>query len=196
MAERGEKVEILKRRTDWFKVRTARGKEGWVDRVQMEKTLIEAGVKKSFRDLLFEDKRHRFEVGFAVGSFDDETITKVRAGLRVGQHFMVELSIGQVSGDFSSSRLIDVNLLADPFSDWKAAPFFTIGVGEFKNTPRRTLVNAVETRDTAANAGLGVRVTLTRKLLFRADWRRYVVFVDDDRNENFRELSAGVSFFF
>ena len=34
--DRGESVEILKRRTDWFLVRTSNGKEGWVDRAQME----------------------------------------------------------------------------------------------------------------------------------------------------------------
>jgi len=32
IAERGERVEILKRHTDWFKVRTARGREGRVSR--------------------------------------------------------------------------------------------------------------------------------------------------------------------
>ena len=93
VAERGEKVEILKRRTDWFKVRTERGKKGWVDREQMENTLVDAGVKKSFRDLLVEDYiRRRVEVGFAVGEFEDETVTRARAGISLGQHFMAEIS--------------------------------------------------------------------------------------------------------
>ncbi len=163
----------------------------------MENTLTEAGVKKTFRDVLLEDYLHRrFEVSFATGSFEDETITKVRAGMSVTQHFMVELSVGQVSGDFSSSRLIDVNLLGQPFPDWRASPFFTIGVGKFKNTPKGTLVSAISTEDTAANAGFGVRVHLTHKLILRADWRSYVVFVDDNRDEDFDELSLGFAFFF
>src|SRR5215468_7108882 len=45
IAERGERVEILGRHTDWFKVRTERGKEGWVSRAQMEATLTEAGER-------------------------------------------------------------------------------------------------------------------------------------------------------
>ena len=32
VVERGEWVEILKRRTDWFKIRTSQGKEGWAAR--------------------------------------------------------------------------------------------------------------------------------------------------------------------
>ena len=30
VVERGDEVELLKRRTEWFKVRDARGREGWV----------------------------------------------------------------------------------------------------------------------------------------------------------------------
>ena len=35
VVDRGETVEILKRKTDWFKVRAANGKEGWVEREQI-----------------------------------------------------------------------------------------------------------------------------------------------------------------
>lgn len=197
VAERGERVDILKRRTDWFKVRTDRGKKGWVDRAQMENTLVEAGIKRTFRDLLVEEYlRRKLEIGFGVGRFEDDTVTKARAGISLNQHFLLELSIGQVSGSFSSSRLIDVNLLAYPFPDWRASPFFTLGVGRFKNTPKGTLVSAISTEDTAANAGLGVRAHITRKLMLRADWRTYVVFIDDNRSDDFRELTLGFAFFF
>lgn len=197
VAERGEKVEILKRRTDWFKVRTERGKKGWVDRAQMENTLVDAGVKKSFRDLLVEEYiRHRVEVGFAVGEFEDETVTRARAGISLGEHFMAELSIGQVSGSFSSSRLIDVNVVAYPAPEWRVSPYFTLGVGKFKNDPKGTLVGASSTEDTSANAGIGVRFHATRKLIIRGDLRTYVVFVDDDRTEDFQEITLGFGFFF
>ena len=39
VAERGEQIELLMRRTDWFKVRVPRGKEGWVHRDQLKTTL-------------------------------------------------------------------------------------------------------------------------------------------------------------
>ena len=43
VAERGQEVEIVKRRTDWFMVRTSRGVEGWVPREQMIATLEPTG---------------------------------------------------------------------------------------------------------------------------------------------------------
>ena len=48
--QRGNKIEILSRKTDWFKVHTESNKTGWVNRSQLEKTLTEAGVKKTFKD--------------------------------------------------------------------------------------------------------------------------------------------------
>ncbi len=197
VVERGEKVEILKRRTEWFKVRTERGKKGWVGRARMENTLVDVGVKRSFRDLLVEEYiRRRVEIGFGVGRFEDETVTRARAGIRLGEHFMVELSIGQVSGSFSSSRLIDVNLVAYPAPEWRVSPYFTVGVGRFKNTPKGTLVGANSTEDTSANAAVGVSFHATRKLMLRGDLRTYVVFIDVDRSDDFQELTFGVGFFF
>ena len=55
VVDRNDWVEIIKRKTDWFKVRTSNDKTGWVERSQMERTLTEAGRFKSFRDVLIND---------------------------------------------------------------------------------------------------------------------------------------------
>ena len=197
VAERGEKIEVLKRKTDWFKVRTQRGKVGWVDRDQMENTLVELGVKKSFRDVVLEGHdRSRFEVGFAVGAYDSDPVTIMRGDIWVLKHFAAELSLAQVSGDFASSTLIDANLLAYPVPEWRAAPFLTIGVGRFKSTPKGTLIGGSTTEDTSANAGIGVRVRIGRKFTFRADWRNYVVLFDSSSSGNFNEYTVGFNFVF
>jgi len=44
IAERGERVQILKRRTGWFKIRTARNREGWVQAGQLASSLAAAGL--------------------------------------------------------------------------------------------------------------------------------------------------------
>lgn len=40
---RGAHVEVLFQRTDWIKVRSDKGKEGWAHRSQMRRTLTTAG---------------------------------------------------------------------------------------------------------------------------------------------------------
>ena len=39
VVDRGDNVDVLKQRTEWYLVRTDKGKEGWVERAQMELTL-------------------------------------------------------------------------------------------------------------------------------------------------------------
>jgi hypothetical protein len=197
VVERGDWVEILQRRTDWFKVRTSQGKLGWASRAQMESTLTEIGVQMSFRDVLLEDYlRRRFEVGFAGGDFDGDPIMLARAGYRLNDFFTVELTVGQTVGSFSSSTLLSASLLAEPFQESRYSPFFSLGLGKFRNVPKATLVGGTETQSNMANAGLGLNIYLTRSFVLRGDYIRHVVFVDVDRTNEYNELSLGISLFF
>ena len=44
VVDRDASVDVLKRYTDWFKVRTASGVEGWVSAHDMEQTLLADGT--------------------------------------------------------------------------------------------------------------------------------------------------------
>jgi len=73
VAARDEKIEILLRHTDWYKVRTEKGKEGWVNRLQLQTTLTEAGGVKTFREIALDDYLQRkLELGAAWGRFKSE----------------------------------------------------------------------------------------------------------------------------
>lgn len=197
VAERGEWIEILKRRTDWFKVRTARDKEGWVTRSQMENTLTDAGTRKTFRDVLLDDYlRRRLEFGFSFGHFENDPVLTARAGYRLHDNLIAELAISQVTGDFSSTSLFYAAIVSQPFPEWRASPFFTIGLGRFKNTPKATLVSAVETDADLANAGLGLHYYITRRFIFRADYKQHIALIGSDRTDSYKEWSMGISFFF
>jgi len=196
-AEHGEWIEILKRKTDWFKVRTAGGKEGWVNRTQIENTLTEAGAKATFRDVMLTDYlNRRLEVGFGWGQFEKDPVLTMRIGYGLTPNFFAELSASEVTAAYSTTSLMQLNLLALPFADRWVSPFFTLGVGRYKNTPKATLVNAPDVSVTAANAGLGVRVYLTRNFLVRGDIREYMVPINDNRVDKFREWTVGLGVFF
>lgn len=195
--ERGEQIEILLRKTDWFKVRSNDGKEGWVARKQMELTLTEAGVPMRFRDVKMEDYRsRRFELGFSGGKLEGDAFMMVNAAYRLNENLTLGTTYGQASGDFSSSRLYYVSVLSEPFPDWRLSPFLSLGLGRFRNTPKSTLVSALETESNMANAAVGVRYYLTRRFVVRADYRRHLAFVDQNRINEYNELSLGVGLFF
>ena len=196
VVERGEWIEILKRKTDWFKVRTAAGKEGWAARVQIEATLTEAGVQTTFRDALEEDyRRRRVEVGFSAGVLDGDAAIAAHVGYRLSDNFTVEVAYGQASGKFSTTDAYYGALVSQPFPDWRLSPFLSLGAGKYKNTPKATLVGGVETDSNLANVALGVNYYLTRRFYLRGDFRRHVVFIDENRTRSYDEWSLGLGLF-
>ena len=195
--DRGEWIGITRRRTDWFKIRTSRGKEGWAPRAALETTVTEAGTPLRLRDLVFDDYRsRRFEAGFAGGVLEGDSYMQVRAGYRFHENLSGEFTVGLATGDFSTSKLYYASVLSEPFPEWRLSPFFSLGLGRYTSTPKATLVGAIETESNTANAALGARFYLTRRFIVRGEYRRHVVFVDQSRINEYNELSLGISLFF
>lgn len=197
VATREQWVEIVSRHTDWYKVRSEDGKEGWVTRKQLETTLTEAGGQKTFRDVVLDDYLNRkLELGVAWGRFKKEPLLKVWTGYRVSETLSLEGTIGQVQGVYSGTDFWHVGLISEPWSHKRLSPFFGIGMGRFKNFPNESLVSAINTDVKMANATLGLRYHLSDRFVLRCDYSIYTAFLSDTRAGEYRALSAGVSFFF
>jgi hypothetical protein len=197
VVERGEFVEVIKRKTDWFQVRTAKGKTGWVERAQMERTLTAEGEATQFADAALGDfSKRRWEAGLLGGDFNGAPVMTFYGGYAFNANLSTELSAAKVLGEFASSTLLNLNLVSQPFPEWRFSPFFTLGVGHISTQPRVTLVRAEDSNDATAHVGLGLRVYLTRRFILRAEYKSYVAFSSDDDNEEFEEWQAGFAFFF
>lgn len=194
---RNDWVEIELRHTDWFKVRTADGKLGWVHRRQLETTLTEAGGKKTFRDLMLDDYLQRkVQLGAAWGRFKSEPMLKMWTSYKLSDTLAAEGTIGQVQGLFSGTDFWHVNLTSEPWSDRRLSPFFGIGFGKFKNIPNLSLVGALPTDAKLANAAVGLRFYLTDRFVAQVDYSIYTAFIADTRSSEYRAFTAGLSFFF
>ena len=76
VVDRGESVEIIKRRTDWFRIRTTRGVEGWADRDQLVRTLQPTGQSTEIRDATVDEfYEQRWEAGMTGGDFGAPRVT-------------------------------------------------------------------------------------------------------------------------
>jgi uncharacterized protein YgiM (DUF1202 family) len=197
VAARDERIQILLRHTDWYKVRTEQGKEGWVNRTQLETTLTEAGSKKTFRDIALDDYlQRRLELGAAWGRFKSEPMLKIWTAYRLSDTLSVEGTIGQVQGIFSGTDFWHFNLNVEPWSDKRLSPFFGIGFGRFKNIPNASLVNAVTTNANLADGSIGLRYHITDRFVARVDYSIYSAYVGDTSTAEYRAVTAGLSFFF
>lgn len=197
VAARDEWIEVLLRFTDWYRVRTESGREGWVHRLQLESTLTAAGGRPRFRDVMLDDYlQRRTEAGAAWGLFESEPMLKLWLSYRLAEILAVEATIGQVQGVYSGTELWQLGLVAEPFADQRLSPFFGIGVGRFKNIPNASLVDNPTTDANLAYAVIGLRYYLTRRFVARLDYTIYTAFVSDSSTGEYGAFTAGLSFFF
>ena len=197
-AARSEKLLVYERKTDWFRVRTVTGTEGWVHRSEMEQTVLTNGQRFDAQAITSEEYEARtWEFGVLGGDFEGSTNITMYGDWHFTPNLSTELGLSQIFGNYSNSWAANLNLMHQAWPHWRISPFFTLGVGYISTTPKSTLVQAPDLDDYSANVGIGARMYLTRRFLIRADYRNTIVFTDDDdTNENIDEWKIGIGFFF
>lgn len=197
VVERGESVRVDTRRTDWFRVVDADGREGWVHRGQMAETLLPAGMKLAIDDPSREDfGAHRREVGLLLGDYGGANVVTLYGAWAFNEHLAGELSLGHIMGNFSDGQYATVGVTHVPMPEWRIQPFLSIGTGVIRIRPEGTLVGTEERTDQVAYAGIGVRAYIARRFIVRGEYKEYVVFTDRDENEEEMEWKIGFAFFF
>jgi opacity protein-like surface antigen len=195
--ERDEVVEVLKRRTDWFKVETKDGKQGWIARQQMEQTLNRSGEPLVLPEPDFGDyASRRWELGVSGGEFDSANALSVIGGLHMTSNLSAELSVTQITGSFSDSKLFAINVVHQLFPEWRATPYFTLGAGVIRTEPSATIVATEDRTNNTLQAGLGLRMYITRRFLARLEYRSNMILTSRDENEEAKEWKIGFSVFF
>jgi hypothetical protein len=197
VVDRGESVVIIKQRTDWFLVRDADGEEGWVDRDQMELTLNPDGSEVDFRHAGLEDfTNSRWEIGALAGDFGGANIVSLYGAYSLNPHVSLEVWGSQILGNFSNGWTASVNVVHETWPDWRVSPFFTLGAGVIRTEPKSTIIQGEDRNDQIGHAGAGFRVYVTRRFLFRAEYKTHVVFTSRNDNEEVEEWKVGFAFFF
>ena len=196
IAERGEHVRILKRRTDWFLVRTADGREGWVPLAQIAATAGESGPPPVAGPGREEFAGRRWEAGVLGGDLEGGRATTLHLGYYLTPGLIAEVSATQSLGQFSTHYLAGLDLVSQPFPDWRFSPYFAVGAGVIRTDPRATLVRAPDRTDGSARVAVGLRTWLGRRFVLRLDYRDHLVFTSRDDNQELQQWQAGIAFFF
>jgi uncharacterized protein YgiM (DUF1202 family) len=197
VVEKSQWVVVELRRTDWYRVRAEGGQVGWVPRQALASTLTAAGSTKTFRDLLLDDYlKRRVEFSGGWGRFRGEPMLRLGLQARVADTVGVELVVGQVQGLFSGTDFWHVSLVSEPWSDRRWSPYFSVGLGKFRNIPNSSLVDATPVDANLAQASLGLRWHISERFVARLDWTLHTAFVSDTRSTEYRSLTAGLGFYF
>ena len=195
--ERDQSIKIIKRKTDWFKVETANGTQGWVHHDQLLLTLTPEGEPTQINDPTSEDfLRRRAEAGVLFGNFSGSEVITLYGGYAFTRNVSAELALSQALGAVSSKQFTNLRLIHQMFPEWSLSPFFAMGVGNLKSKASATQAQAQDRSDTVAHIGVGLRGYLTNNFMLRAEYNQYVVFSRDNYNEDLREWKVGLAFFY
>jgi hypothetical protein len=194
---RGEKVDILKSRTDYYKVRDDRGHEGWADRAQMLQTLLATGESPRLEDPRRRDyDEDPWEAGAQSGNFGGGNVNHAYLAYSLNDQLAIEAGVSQVLGRASNSVLGTIGFTHSFRPDWKISPFVQLGTGVVQISPKATIVSPVDRTEQVAYVGAGVKYYLSRRFIFRGDYRSYVIFTKRESNEERQEWKVGFGFFF
>ena len=197
VVDRGDIVEIVMQRTDWYLVRAASGAEGWVDQAQMEFTLRPDGSEVDFARAALDDFTNaKWEAGILAGDFGGANIISLYGGYSLNPHVSVEVWGSQILGNSSNGWMGSVNVVHETWPDWRFSPFFTLGAGVVHTSPKSTIIQGDDRTDQIGHVGAGLRIYAARRFLLRIEYKSYVVFTSRDENEEIEEWKAGFAFFF
>jgi hypothetical protein len=196
-SEKGETLELLKRKTTWMKVRDMKGREGWVD---IEDILLMNDLNGDIVSITaprFDDFRtRRWEGGLMMGEYDSTAVNAAYIGYWMTENLSAELWGSQILGNQSEIRMLSVNLLHQPFPSWKYSPFFSLGLGEAYILPKETFIQPENTTETQMNVGIGMRFYITNRYFVRMEVKDYKIFTKEETNEEATEWKLGLSVFF
>jgi hypothetical protein len=190
-------VDVLFRRTDWFKVRTERGVEGWASQADMQKMVLADGSRFKF-DL--GDRAgftsHRYEMGIFAGQYGGATLVSGYMSVSFNPQLAFEVAVGQFLGTYSNGEIQDFGFAHVFVPEARWSPFVTIGLGLVQTQPKATLVQAPDRSEQSAYVGGGIRFYLTRRFFLRAEYRAHWIFTKRNQNEDADEWKLGFAFFF
>jgi hypothetical protein len=197
VVEREDSLDVLFRRTDYFKVRDERGVEGWARARDMRRTKLADGSPFLFN---LGDRAgfttHNWEIGIGGGDYGGANLINAYGAYSLTDNMKVELTLSQFLGNSSNGYKAEVGITQVMFPEWRVSPFLELGTGIVIVEPRATLVLPGDRTDQTAFAGAGVRAYLTRRFFIRADYRWHTVFTSRDDNQELEEWKVLIACFF
>jgi hypothetical protein len=198
VVDRDASVDVLKRYTDWFKVRSASGVEGWVSANDMEQTVLADGTHFHY-DVGDQDgfTSHRFEAGaFLYGDYGGASAISVYGAVFANPNLGAELSVEEFLGKSANGETADLGLVHIFYPQARLAPFVMLGTGMVHTEPKATLVQPDDRTEQSAYVGGGLRYYLTRRFFLRGEFKEHIIFTNRNQNQQVDEWKFGIAFFF
>jgi Bacterial SH3 domain len=192
---RDETVTVLYSRTDWYKVRAPRGQEGWARRSDLSQTVLASGEPAPippYPDFI----SHRWEVGAGYGVYNRQNLVTAFADFGLTESLDIEAVVQQALGTIDNRIIGSIGIRHTFIPEWKwFSPTASIGTA-YQHIEDKQPPAPRESNNQMAYVSLGARGFITRRFMWRADWRHYVVFNSLNVYEDLEEWKFGLAVFF
>ena len=196
VAIKGEALTLQQRRADWVQV-AFKQQQYWLARADLQHLLTQAQ-----QQIVVGDDRQReyekrtVEAGLLFGDFNGSSFYQLSVAYLFSEYVQTELAVGQANGDQADNLSAELSLYLSPLPHWRISPYFGLGGGMLRTTPRTVLVQTPDRNNNLASMELGLRYYLSRKVIARAAYRRGVIVTDRNDNEEIDTWKLGFSVFF
>ena len=192
---RDELVTVLYSRTEWYKIRAPHGQEGWVRRADLALTTLTSGEPAPIPPYpVFST--HQWEVGAGYGVYNRQNLVTAYADYSLTDSIDAEFVVQQALGTLDNRYVATVGLRHTFVPEWKwFSPTAGLGAG-YQYIDDKVPPAPRDKSNEMAYVSLGVRGFITRRFMWRADWRHYVVFNNLNVSEELEEWKLGFAVFF
>ena len=182
VVEKGETFSVLKKKTDWLKVKASSGENGWVNIENFYLATGRTDFDRAFQSVTWE-------IASSVGSFGGDEVYGISGGYYINRYVRTELDYSKTAGTYSSSTLGTANISLKFFHRFVVSPYIMLGGGVMNNLPRNTLVNGKETRQLIYLYGGGISTNPYKNFGIRFSVRNYYL---TEINNNYFDWRIGI----
>jgi hypothetical protein len=192
---RDEIVTVLFSRTDWYKVRAAHGETGWARRADLATTKLADGEPAPIPP--YPDfASHQWELGAGYGVYNRQNLVTAYVDYALTESLDVEGVLQQALGTLDNRVIATIGLRHTFIPEWKwFSPTAGLG-GGYQHIVAKVPPAPLENNNEMAYVSLGARGFITRRFMWRADWRHYDVFNHLNVYEDLEEWKVGFAVFF
>jgi hypothetical protein len=139
---------------------------------------------------------HRWEVGAGYGVYNRQNLVTAYADYGLTNSIDAEFVLQQALGTLDNRYIASFGLRHTFLPEWKwFSP--TIGLGTaYQHIQDRAPPAPLQANNQMAYVSVGARGYITRRFMWRADWRHYVVFNNLNVYEDLEEWKFGLAVFF
>ena len=181
VVENGESFKLLKRKTDWIKIKSKQGQVGWISYKDYASSVYLA--KPNIRKLVINSK---WELGLAAGKFGSDDSFSTSAGYYIKPSVALQAEFNKIIGDFSHSNMLSGKFMFQVFRNKVVSPFISLGLGVMENIPRQSLVNANKEHKNVFIGGGGLNYIPYKRFNMRFSVNNYYINKPEQNHLDFR----------